>query len=79
MCDALSYNLSLLFFCVKSVVTQCVHICISGVVDQEALQRALENGTIRAAGLDVMTPEPLPPDHSLLKLNNCGEFSLLQC
>jgi hypothetical protein len=49
-----------------------ISICI-GVVDQTALQRALENGTILAAGLDVTTPEPLPPTHSLLQLKNCGE------
>ncbi|XP_068081191.1 glyoxylate reductase/hydroxypyruvate reductase isoform X2 [Anabrus simplex] len=42
-----------------------------GVVKQESLQRALESGKIKAAGLDVMTPEPLPPDHPLLKLKNC--------
>ncbi|XP_023018036.1 glyoxylate reductase/hydroxypyruvate reductase [Leptinotarsa decemlineata] len=41
------------------------------LVDQEALIRALENKTIRAAGLDVMTPEPLPLDHPLFKLKNC--------
>lgn len=42
-----------------------------GVVDQPALQRALETGTILAAGLDVTTPEPLPPAHPLLQLKNC--------
>lgn len=43
------------------------------VVDQEDLIEALKNGTIRAAGLDVMTPEPIPLDSELLKLDNCGE------
>lgn len=42
-----------------------------GVVDQEALINALKNQTILAAGLDVMTPEPLPLDSPLLQLNNC--------
>ncbi|KAK3910352.1 Glyoxylate reductase/hydroxypyruvate reductase [Frankliniella fusca] len=42
-----------------------------GVVDQDALIKALETGQIRAAGLDVMTPEPIPPDHRLLSLPNC--------
>jgi lactate dehydrogenase-like 2-hydroxyacid dehydrogenase len=42
-----------------------------GVVDQDALYRALRNGVIAAAGLDVTTPEPLPPDHPLLTLANC--------
>jgi phosphoglycerate dehydrogenase-like enzyme len=41
------------------------------VVDTEALVTALESGQIRAAGLDVTDPEPLPPDHPLYKLDNC--------
>ena len=36
------------------------------VVDQEALIAALREGQIAGAALDVMTPEPLPPDHALL-------------
>lgn len=42
-----------------------------GVVDQDALYAALAAGKIAAAGLDVTTPEPLPPDHPLLTLPNC--------
>ncbi|XP_031354037.1 glyoxylate reductase/hydroxypyruvate reductase-like [Photinus pyralis] len=42
-----------------------------GVVDQDALIRALKNGTIWGAGLDVTTPEPLPLDSELFKLKNC--------
>jgi len=42
-----------------------------GVVDQDALYDALTNGKIQAAGLDVTTPEPLPTDHRLFKLDNC--------
>ncbi|KAH1025047.1 glyoxylate reductase/hydroxypyruvate reductase [Dendroctonus ponderosae] len=42
-----------------------------GVVDQDALVRALESKTIWGAGLDVTTPEPLPLDHPLFKLKNC--------
>ena len=41
------------------------------VVDQEALYYALTNEEIFSAGLDVTTPEPLPPDHPLLSLTNC--------
>ncbi len=41
-----------------------------GVVDQDALLVALRSGQIRAAGLDVTTPEPLPADHPLLQLPN---------
>lgn len=41
-----------------------------GCVDQTALYDALKNGEIRAAGLDVTNPEPLPLDSPLLTLNN---------
>lgn len=49
-----------------------VNIARGDIVDQEALIAALRNGTIFAAGLDVMTPEPLPIDHPLLELDNLG-------
>lgn len=42
-----------------------------GVVDQNALIKALQENTIWGAGLDVMTPEPLPLDNPLFKLKNC--------
>lgn len=50
-----------------------VNIARGGIVDQDALVAALQNGTIFAAGLDVMTPEPLPADDVLLTLPNCGK------
>lgn len=42
-----------------------------GVVDQDALIEALKGNEIRAAGLDVTTPEPLPLDSPLFQLKNC--------
>jgi glyoxylate reductase len=41
------------------------------VVNTAALVKALKEGKIRAAGLDVTDPEPLPPDHPLYELENC--------
>lgn len=40
-------------------------------VDQSALRRALTNGQIAAAYLDVMDPEPLPADDPLWTTPNC--------
>jgi lactate dehydrogenase-like 2-hydroxyacid dehydrogenase len=41
------------------------------VVVTEHLHRALSEGWIKAAALDVTDPEPLPPDHPLYHLENC--------
>ena len=41
------------------------------VVDQAALYEALRSKRIFAAALDVTNPEPLPPDHPLITLENC--------
>ena len=40
------------------------------VVDQEALYRAVKDGVIAGAALDVADPEPMPPDAPLLSLEN---------
>uniref|UniRef100_A0A1B6M7W9 Glyoxylate reductase/hydroxypyruvate reductase n=1 Tax=Graphocephala atropunctata TaxID=36148 RepID=A0A1B6M7W9_9HEMI len=40
------------------------------VINQDDLVRALQTKMIGGAGLDVMSPEPLPPDHPLTKLPN---------
>lgn len=42
-------------------------------MSQEDLYEALTTGQVAAAGLDVTTPEPLPTEHPLLTLKNCGE------
>jgi len=42
-----------------------------GIIDQEDLIEALKSGQIFAAGLDVMTPEPLPSEHPLTHVDNC--------
>lgn len=47
-----------------------VNISRGPTVDTAALVVALRTGQIGAAGLDVVDPEPLPPDHPLLTLPN---------
>lgn len=51
-----------------------------GIIDQEALTWALEQGEIRYAGLDTVEKEPIEPDDPLLKMDNvilsphCGSY-----
>jgi phosphoglycerate dehydrogenase-like enzyme len=48
-----------------------VNAARGGVVDTAALHRALSEGWIAGAALDVADPEPLPADHPLYRLPNC--------
>jgi glyoxylate reductase len=41
------------------------------LVDQQALLEALRAGRLRAAALDVTSPEPLPPNHPLFPTPGC--------
>jgi phosphoglycerate dehydrogenase-like enzyme len=47
-----------------------INTCRGPVVDEAALYRALSEGWIAAAGLDVLEIEPAPPDNPLLALDN---------
>ena len=47
-----------------------VNVARGPIVDTDALVAALAEGRLFGAGLDVMDPEPLPPDHPLLALDN---------
>ncbi len=47
-----------------------INISRGKIVQTEALVAALRSGKVRAAGLDVTDPEPLPKDHPLWKMDN---------
>lgn len=47
-----------------------INVARGAIIDQDALVQLLQEKKIRGAGLDVMTPEPLPEDHPLWKLEN---------
>ena len=47
-----------------------VNISRGKIVDTDALVSALRSGKVRAAGLDVTDPEPLPSDHALWTMSN---------
>jgi phosphoglycerate dehydrogenase-like enzyme len=47
-----------------------INTCRGGVVDEAALCRALKEGQIAGAGLDVMVEEPPQPNHPLFSLPN---------
>ena len=40
------------------------------VIDEEAMIKALKDGKIAGAGLDVFEKEPIDPDNPLLKMDN---------
>ncbi|HLF44668.1 MAG TPA: D-glycerate dehydrogenase [Acidimicrobiia bacterium] len=48
-----------------------INVARGGLVDTAALVDALQRGAIRGAALDVTDPEPLPPGHPLLAMENC--------
>ncbi len=47
-----------------------VNAARGGIVDEEALVRAIEEGKIAGAALDVFGQEPIDPEHPLLGLDN---------
>lgn len=47
-----------------------INVSRGGVIDQDAVHEALKTRRILGAGLDVYSPEPLPPGHPLTTLDN---------
>ena len=58
------------FFKAMKPTAYFVNTCRGGTVDEPALARALRDGEIAGAGLDVFEQEPTPPDNPLLKMDN---------
>jgi len=42
-----------------------------GLLDEDAVAEALNSGRLAGAGLDVLSKEPPPPDHPLVRAKNC--------
>jgi phosphoglycerate dehydrogenase-like enzyme len=47
-----------------------VSVTRGGIIDEDALMAALDNGNLAGAGLDVVSTEPLPPEHPLWRYEN---------
>ena len=47
-----------------------INLARGDLIDQDALTSALRSGHVAAAALDVFSPEPIPLDHPILKMNN---------
>lgn len=58
------------FFATLKPSAYFINVARGGSVVTADLQKALQEGRIAGAGLDVVDPEPLPPDHPLWKAPN---------
>lgn len=47
-----------------------INLARGDLVDSCALTEALQSGQVSSAALDVFTPEPIPADHAILKMDN---------
>jgi D-2-hydroxyacid dehydrogenase (NADP+) len=57
-------------FAAMKPTSYLVNLARGGIVDEDALMRALEGGQIAGAALDVFQEEPLPADHPLWTTKN---------
>ena len=61
-------------FSLMKPTARFINAARGGIVDTDALCRALQEGKIAYAALDVTDPEPIPGDHPLLKQENIVIF-----
>lgn len=66
--DATRGMLSTAQFALMKPSAILINTCRGPVVDEAALHKALVDGQLAGAGLDVLVEEPPPPDHPLLSL-----------
>ena len=57
-------------FAAMNPTSYFINLARGGIVDEDALMRALETGQIAGAALDVFQDEPLPPEHPLWSTKN---------
>jgi phosphoglycerate dehydrogenase-like enzyme len=57
-------------FAAMKPTSYLINLARGGIVDEDALIKALENGQIAGAALDVFQEEPLPADHPLWTTKN---------
>lgn len=68
--DATRKSINMKYFDVMKPSAYLVNTARGGIIDEDDLVQALNEGKLRGAGLDVMTAEPPAPDHPLLHMDN---------
>ncbi len=64
------------FALMKPGRTILINTARGGLIDNQALEQALRQGILGAAGIDVCTPEPPPADHILMRLLDLPNYIL---
>jgi D-2-hydroxyacid dehydrogenase (NADP+) len=64
------YSIDAHVFAAMKPTSYLINLARGGIVDEDALIKALENGQIAGAALDVFQEEPLPADHPLWAAKN---------
>lgn len=68
--DATRKSINMKYFDVMKPTAYLINTARGGIIDEDDLVKALNEGKLRGAGLDVMTAEPPAPDNPLLHMEN---------